>query len=112
MKKLRQRDILVEKINALRVQQEEHLESLKYQFHETYESFKPLNLIKSTFMDATKSPDVKNKLVDGALNLATGAISGNLLWGWTERPIKKVLSTAFNFVKNRFSKNKETLQNS
>lgn len=107
MKKLRQRDLLVEKINLLRTQQEEDLADLKQQFHETYESFKPLNLIKSTFMDATSSPDVKNKLVDGALNLATGAISGNLFWGLTERPIKKVLSTAYNFVKNRFFSKKE-----
>ncbi len=102
MKKPRQRDLLVQKINVLRAQQEEDLFDLKQQFHETYESFKPLNLIKNTFMDATASPDVKNKLVDGAINLATGAISGNLLWGLTERPIKKVLSTAYNFVKNRF----------
>jgi|SRR6478672_460179 len=110
MKKLRQRDILVDKINSLRMQQEEDLAELKYQFHETYESFKPLNLIKNTFMDATAAPNVKNKLVDGALNLASGAISGNLLWGWTQRPIKKILSTAFNFVKDRFSKEKEVAQ--
>lgn len=110
MKKIRQRDILVEKINQLRAQQEEDLYDLKHQFHETYESFKPLNLIKNTFMDATSSPDVKNKFVDGALNLASGAISGNLLWGWTQRPIKKILSTAFNFVKDKFSKEKEVVQ--
>ena len=107
MKKRSERDVIIEKINLLKEKQEEDLADLKLQFHTTYESFKPLNLIKSTFMDATSSPEVKNKLVDGALNLATGAISGNLLWGLTERPIKKILSTAFNFVKNRFSKSKE-----
>lgn len=107
MKKLRQRDLLVERITLLRAQQEEDLAELKYQFHETYESFKPLNLIKNTFMDATASPDVKNRFVDGALNLATGAISGNILWGLTERPIKKVLSSAYNFVKNRFFSKKQ-----
>lgn len=105
MKKRNERDIIIEKISILREKQTEELHDLKLQFHTTYESFKPLNLIKSTFMDATSSPDVKNRLVDKALNLATGAISGNLLWGWTERPIKKVLSTAFNFIRNRFSKN-------
>jgi len=106
MTKPRQRDILVEKINSLKEQQEIDLHNLKYQFHETYESFKPMNLIKNTFFDATKSPDVKNKFVDGAINLATGALSGNLLWGLTERPIKKALSTAYNFISNRFFKKK------
>ena len=104
MKTIRQREVIVEKIYALRVKQEEDLDDLKQQFHATYESFKPLNLIKNTFREATTSPDVKNSFVDGALNIATGAISGNLLWGLTERPIKKILSTAFNFIKNRFAK--------
>ena len=71
MKTDRERDIIIEKINILKDKQAQELAILKDQFHETYESFKPLNVLKSTFHDITSTPEIKGDLVNGALNLAT-----------------------------------------
>lgn len=93
---------LIEKIAALQLKQSEELDSLRMQFQITHESFKPLNLIKSTLHDVTSSPQIKEDFLNGALNLATGLISKNVLFGITEKPIKNLISTFFKFVVRKF----------
>jgi xylose isomerase len=98
--------VLIEKIAALQIKQSEELDSLKMQFHITYESFKPLNLIKSTFHDVTSSPEIKGNLLDGAVNLATGLITTNVLFKAAEKPIKSLVSTLFKFVVKKLTPKK------
>ena len=102
-----ERNNVIEKISLLRMQQSEDLVALKEQFHTTYDSFKPLNLLKSTFHDVTSSPEMKGGLVNGALNLATGFISRKVLYGITEKPIKNILTNVFQFVAKKFFSKKE-----
>lgn len=103
-----ERDNIIKKINYLKVKQSEDLFALKNQFHTTYDSFKPLNLLKSTFHDMTSSPEIKGGLVNGALNLATGFISRKVLFGLTPIPIKNILTNVFQFVGKKFFSKKES----
>lgn len=102
-----ERDAIIEKINLLEIKQAEELIALKEQFQITYESLKPLNFIKSTFHDMTTSKEIQSDLVNGALNLATGLISKKILSGIAEVPIKKLLSTALQFVLKKRGPKKE-----
>ncbi len=107
MKKSNEKAALIEKIAALQIKHLEELNSLKVQFQITYESLKPLNFIKSTLHDVTSSPEIKSDLLNGALNLATGLISKNVLFGLTEKPIKNLISTLFKFVVKKFVSKKQ-----
>lgn len=107
MKIYSKRDAIIEKINLLQVKQAEELVVLKEQFQITYDSLKPINFIKSTFHDVTTSKEIQTDLVNGALNLATGLISKNLLMSVVEKPMKKLLTTGIQFILNKISPNKE-----
>lgn len=102
-----ERDSLIEKITSLKIKQSEDLVALKDQFHTTYDSYKPLNLLKSTFHDVTSSAEVKGDLVNGAINLATGLISRKILFGISEKPIRIILVNAFQFVAKKFFPKKD-----
>jgi hypothetical protein len=88
---------LQEAIEALQLKQAQELLLLKEQFHNTYESLKPLNLIKNTFQDVVSSPEVKSSIVNNAIGLATGYLSKKLLIGGTHNPIKKILGAIVEF---------------
>ncbi|MGG9962575.1 hypothetical protein [Ferruginibacter sp. SUN106] len=97
MKKRNESSVLQNAILSLQRKQAQELDSLKEQFHITYESLKPINLIKNTFRDATSSPEVKSGLVNNAIGLATGYLSKKLLIGGTHNPIKKILGAIVEF---------------
>ena len=97
MEKINERTALLNSISLLKAKQAEELQSLKTQFHLTYESLKPLNLIKNTFNEVTSSPEVKSSLVNNAIGLATGYLSKKLLIGGTHNPIKKILGALVEF---------------
>lgn len=102
MKTTDEKAALIEKIAKLQLKQSEDLHNLKMQFQLTYESFKPLNFIKDTFHDITSSPEIKNDLLNGAVNLASNLITGNLLFKTTDKPIKNLVGTFFKFIVRKF----------
>jgi hypothetical protein len=60
------------KIHILEDEQLENGKLLKIRFVETYESFRPVNLIRSTLKKVTSSSFLVNKLLGPALGLAAG----------------------------------------
>ena len=64
---------------------------LKVHFHETYESLKPLNLIKNTIKQAIKSPDLKENLANTIMGLASGFVAKKLIIGKTNNPLSNIL---------------------
>ncbi|MBP7809217.1 MAG: hypothetical protein KA163_07995 [Bacteroidia bacterium] len=79
----------------LRKEEELALEGrlLKIHFHETYESLKPLNLIKNTIKQAIKSHDLKENLVNTVMGLASGFVAKKLIVGKTNNPLSSVLGS-------------------
>ena len=98
MKKNNHIDCLNAQIASLQLKQENELLLLKQQMHLTYESLKPINLIKNTFKEMVSSPDFKSNIFKSALGLLTGYFSKKILVGSSHNPIKKVLGTVLEFA--------------
>lgn len=84
---------------------------LREQFNLTYESIKPVNLIKSIFKQAIESRDLKDNLLNTSVGLTAGYFFKILFQGLTKSPIKKLLGTAIMFgITNVIAKNPETVK--
>lgn len=82
------------------------------QLHETYESNKPINLIKSTFKQVSASSEIKGNLIGNFMGIATGILSRKLWVGSSHNPIKKMLGSLLQFTAgNVVSKNAEGIKN-
>lgn len=84
---------LREAILILEAKQESEGIMLKEQFKETYDSIKPINLIKNTLKELTSAPDLKGDLLNASLSLAAGYLSKKVAVGSTNNPFKQILGT-------------------
>lgn len=98
MKNKSETDALNEAIIKLHHKRVYELQLLKEQFQITYESLKPINLIKKTFHEVTTSPEIKNNILDNVIGLGTGILSKKLLIGNSRNPIKKLIGTILEFT--------------
>lgn len=65
---------------------------LKEQFVNTYESFKPSSLLRSTLQDISSSPNLIENIIGTALGLGAGYLSRSILPGVTAMRFGKLLS--------------------
>jgi hypothetical protein len=65
---------------------------LKAQFYDTYDAFKPVNLIRSTLKDITSSPDLVDNILGTTLGLATGLVSNLVFKGLADPGLRRVIS--------------------
>ena len=111
MNKINQTEALNKTIAALQEKKEIEFSLLKEQFQITYESLKPINLIKSTLANVASSPELKNNVLNNVIGLTTGYISKKVILGNTRNPIKILLGSLFQFaVANVVSKHTESLK--
>ncbi len=66
---------------------------LHEQIKSTYESFKPLNIIKSTLKDAASSLGIKDKILGAGMGITVGYLSKALITNAVGGPIKRILGT-------------------
>lgn len=86
-------------------------EALKQHFRETYESLKPINIIKNTFKQATSSPGLKTDLVNTTIGLASGFIAKKLFIGNSSNLITKLLGNILgSFVAVKTEKSAEGIK--
>lgn len=98
-------------ILQLESRQAEEGRLLKAQFLVAVESIKPINLIKSAFIEAAESTDLQDSLVNSTIGISAGYLSKVLFQGSTGSPIKKIIGTAIMFgIKNLVAKNPETIK--
>jgi hypothetical protein len=93
MPKITSIEELQQAIQVLEIKQASELVLLKDQFKITYESLKPINLIKSTLKELTSVPDLKEDLLNTSVSLAAGYFSKKAIVGDTHNPIKQILGT-------------------
>jgi len=98
MKKITEAEALREKIILLQQKQAADLQSLKTQLHDTYESLKPVNLIKTAFQEMISLDELKNTLISSITGLVTGYLSKKILVGETNNPFKKTLASVIEFI--------------
>jgi hypothetical protein len=100
--------------NAIQQLEEKHLaqaKALTEQFHEAYESLKPINLIKSTIKEATASIDLKDNLLNTSIGLTAGFLSKKLFESVSKSPLKRLIGSAIMFgITNLVAKNPETVK--
>lgn len=72
-------DSLKESIRLLEIRQAEEGRILKEQFKITYESLKPVNLIKSSIQELASSTEVKNNLFESLLAVISAYLSKDII---------------------------------
>ena len=81
--------------NAIQLLEAEHAangKQLKAQFYATYESFKPVNLIRTALRDITSSPHMIDNIVGTTVGLVAGLVSNVVFKGLAGPGIRRVIS--------------------
>jgi hypothetical protein len=84
---------------------------LKEQFLVTYESLKPINLIKSTLKEIAASPILGDNVLGSVMGLATGYLSKKIVMGGSANIFRKLLGSVLQFgVANTVSRHPEAIR--
>ncbi len=96
------------------VKESEHLiegKLLKEHFYLTYESLKPINIIKSTFKEIVSAPDLRTNVVNTAIGLTAGLIAKKIFTGKSDNPLKKISGIILEMViASKVTKNAEEIK--
>ena len=99
-------------IAQLEIKQKKELQALKSHFHETYESLKPVNLVKSLAVDVFASPEIKDGLVNSSIGLAAGFLAKKVVSRSDSSPAVKLIGTVIELgVANLVTKNPDGIKN-
>lgn len=79
-------------IQLLEVEHAANGKQLKAQFYATYETFKPVNLLRSTLHDITSSPHMIDNILGTTLGLAAGLVSNVVFKGLAGPGLRRVIS--------------------
>ena len=98
-------------IIRLEIKQADERKVLREQYLLAYESIKPINLIKSTFKEATASPELKEEILNTSIGLAAGYASKVLFQGASHSPVRKLFGTVLMFgITNAVTKHPEVVK--
>lgn len=84
-------------IRILEIDQTLKEQLLKEQFYLTYESLKPVNLIKSALNEVTTSPYLTDNILGATVGLISGYISKKIAVGRSGSTIRKILGSLLQF---------------
>jgi len=97
---------LEEAIALLKARQEEKKFMLVEQFHSTYNSLKPVNLIKQAFNNIIKAPDTTKNVIGTTIGLGAAVLSKKILVGKSTNLFKRVFGAIIEVaVVNAVAKN-------
>jgi ABC-type dipeptide/oligopeptide/nickel transport system ATPase subunit len=101
---------LDEAIQMLERKREEEVEMLRVVFYQTYESVKPINMIKNIFKESLEPQNIKDSLVNTSVGFGFGYLSKLLFQGVVRVPFKKIFGSALMLgVENLIAKNPEVV---
>jgi hypothetical protein len=105
-------DSLRESIRLLEVRQAEEGKILKEQLRITYESLKPVNLIKSTIKDIAGSVEARSGLVETIIAILSGYFTQKMVVRPGSNVLMRILGTVLQFgVASFVAKNVESIRN-
>ncbi len=111
MRNLNDTTALKEKIVFLQRKQAQELAELKTHLNSTYESVKPVNVIKNTLQEIAASPDIKDNVFNSIIGLTTGYISTKVLMGSSHNPVRRVLRVFLQYaITNIVAKHSEGIK--
>ncbi len=98
-------------IQILEAEQADHGRLLKEQFRLTYESIKPVNLLRSTMNEVASSPLLIENIIGTVLGLATGYLSKKIIVGASVNRFRRLMGTVLQFgVTNLVSQHPDALK--
>lgn len=98
MKNSNETETLRAAIELLKEKQALELIQLKDQYHFTYESLQPVNIIKSAFRQMATSSEFKGNILSNVIGIASGYLTKKVLLGSTHNPVKRLLGTILQFA--------------
>jgi hypothetical protein len=102
---------LQDAIQLLESEQEVKKQLLKEQFYITYESLKPLSLLKSAISELSSSPYLAEDLSGTAIGLITGYLTKKIFVGTSGNLIKKLAGSILQFgVSNVVAQHSDTIK--
>jgi len=84
-------------IQILELEHEYKGQKLKEEFFQTFESFKPGNLLKGTLKDMVTSPFMIENILINVVGMATGYLSKKIFIGASGNIIRKLLGSVLQF---------------
>jgi hypothetical protein len=92
---------LMDTIHLLETEQDEKGRLLKEQFHLTYESLKPVNIIKNTLNDITSAPFLTDNILGSVVGLATGYLTRVIVVGRSVNIFRKLFGSLIQLAVSR-----------
>jgi hypothetical protein len=103
---------LREAILLMESRQSEEEIILREQFQLTYESLKPLSLIKSTLKEASESREIKNNIFNTSVGMTAGYLSKIIFERTSKNPFKKLFGNILMFgITNIVTRNTSIIKN-
>lgn len=93
-------------IAKLLVERQLKLNALKRQLNLTYESVKPVNILKESLADFNNTPEVKTNVLQSILSIAGGYLSKKVVMGKSNSIFKKALGYVVQYGLTKFISNK------
>jgi hypothetical protein len=98
-------------IQELEVKRSIQGELLKEQFYRTYDSLKPVNLLKNTIKDLTTSTDLTSDILGTVTGLVSGYFSKKIVVGTSGGSLRKLLGAVVQVgITNFVSRNPENIR--
>jgi hypothetical protein len=98
-------------IQLLEAEQAVSGQLLKEQFLLTYDSFRPVNLIRNSLKDLATSPYLIDNILGTTMGLATGYLSKKIMVGASGNLVRKLLGSLLQFgVTTVVAKNPDTIK--
>jgi len=88
---------LQEAIQLLEFEQSEKSRLLKEQLNISYESLKPLNLLRGALKDVSSTPGLGENLFGSAVGLASGYLSKKIIVGKSGNLLRKLIGSVLQF---------------
>jgi hypothetical protein len=102
---------LLDAIMLLKIEQAEKSKLLQEQLNVSYESLKPLNLLKSALNDISTSPAIGENLLGSFVGLASGYLSKTVFVGTSGNLFRKLIGSILQFgVTNIVSKHPDAIR--
>jgi hypothetical protein len=111
MENINSADDLKAAILQLENKQKQQGELVKEQFTDTFDSLKPVNIIKNIFKEATASPELKGNILNTSLGLTAGFFAKKLFEKGSANPVRKILGSVLMFgITNVVTKHPDTIK--
>ena len=102
---------LHEAIRLLEMKQAKEGKRLGEEFHATYESLKPVNIVKSIFRETVSSPGIRKIVINKTVDVALVYLTNMILRKTTNSILKRTAGTVMVWgIKNIVSRNSEIVK--